>query len=64
MDKKVQAYIRKVREGGCVISRRVVVAAARGILLKYGCTKLVEDIPPELTMNWDQMEKKMVPCTQ
>ena len=31
-DARVQAYIRKVREGGGTISIRVVMAAARGIL--------------------------------
>jgi len=41
LDKKVQAYIRKVREGGSAISNRVVLAAARGILLKYGHTSLL-----------------------
>ena len=30
LDKKVQAHVRKVREGGGDISNRVVVAAARG----------------------------------
>ena len=27
-------------------------------------TIVMEHIPPELIMNWDHTEKKMVPCTQ
>ena len=27
-------------------------------------TIVMEDIPPELIMNWDHTEKKMVSCTQ
>ena len=117
LDRKVQVYLRKIRE---VVVNKVFVAAATGILLKYGHTKLaeyggpvllnnhwarllldrmgfvqrkattatskyteanfkemkanfrqdvvstvvMEDIPPELIMNWDQTEIKMVPCTQ
>ena len=34
LDEKVQIYIKKVREGGGAISARIVMAAARGILLK------------------------------
>ena len=41
MDRKVQVYLRKIREG-------VNVAAATGILLKYGCTKLAEYRGPVL----------------
>ena len=33
IDSKVEAYVKKVREGGGTISARVVMAAARGILL-------------------------------
>ena len=42
LDKKVQVYIRKVRKGGGTVSNRVVIAAARGILLKCDRTMLVE----------------------
>jgi hypothetical protein len=34
LDEKVQMYIKKVREGEGAISARIVMAAARGILLK------------------------------
>ena len=38
LDRKVQVYLRKIREG----VNRVSVTAATGILLKYGRTKLAE----------------------
>ena len=41
-DAKVQAYIRKVCEGGGTISSRVVIAAPRGILLRCEKHKLQE----------------------
>lgn len=119
LDMKVQMYLKKVREGGGVISARIVVAAARGILLtcnrsmlaEYGghvelnvdwaysllrrmkfvqrkvttakskhavaefrelkeqflaevvATVEMEEIPPELILNWDQTGIKIVPSS-
>ena len=39
LDTKVQAYLKKVRSGGGAVSARIVMAAARGILLS--CDKLM-----------------------
>ena len=119
LDSLVQMYLRKVREGGGAVSARIVMAAARGILLKCNRSMLVEfgghihlnrhwahsllkrmkfvqrkattakskenkadfgkgkssfladlvatvtmeEIPPELIMNWDQTGIKIVPCS-
>ena len=119
LDSLVQMYLRKVREGGGTVSARIVMAAARGILLKCNRSMLVEfggdihlnrhlahsllkrmkfvqrkattakskeskadfgkgkssfladlvatvtmeEIPPELIMNWDQTGIKIVPCS-
>ena len=42
LDAKVQIYLKKVREGGGVISSRIVMAAAKGIVLSSEKLKLVE----------------------
>ena len=42
LDDKLQLYIKKVREGGGIISAAVVVAAAHGILTAYDRCKLRE----------------------
>ena len=42
LDRKVQLYLRKVREGGGVVSVRIAMSAARGILLSRYQSKLVE----------------------
>ena len=44
LDQKVQLYLHKVREGGGVVSARIAMAAARGILLSCDSdrAKLVE----------------------
>ena len=119
LDSLVQMYLRKVREGGGTVSARIVIATARGILLKCNRSKLVEfgghvqldrqwahsllqrmdfvqrkattaksketkadfaerkstfladmaatvpieEIPPELILNWDQTGIKIVPCS-
>ena len=42
MDKKVQLYLKKLREGGGAVSARVVVAAARGIIVTCDKTMLEE----------------------
>ena len=42
LDQKVQLYLKKVREGGGAVSTRIVMAAARGLLLKYDSGMLAE----------------------
>ena len=42
LDQKLQQYLLKVREGGGVVSARIAVASARGILLHSDCSSLVE----------------------
>ena len=119
LDKSVQVYLRKVRECGGVVTSRIAVAAARGILLHYDrsmlaefgghvqfnlpwgysllkrmnfvnrkattskskhavsnfeqlkqaflddvCTTvMMEEIPPQLILNWDQTGIKIVPTS-
>lgn len=119
LDTKLQVYIKTVREGGGVISARIVMAAARGILMSYNRARLadfggdvlitrhwayallrrmefvqrkattskskftpddfarvkqqflndvktvivMENIPPELVINWDQTGIKIVPSS-
>ena len=53
LDMKVQAYLRKVREGGGAVSARIAQAAARGILLKYNPSLLVQNGGPvDLNKFW------------
>ena len=42
LDAKVQMYLKKVREGGGVVSARIAVAAAKGILLTCDKSMLTE----------------------
>ena len=42
LDTKVQQYLRRVRDGGGVVSARIVMAAARGILLSCDRSRLIE----------------------
>ena len=42
LDVKVQQYLRRVRERGGVVSARIAMAAARGILLAHNRSRLVE----------------------
>ena len=42
LDYKLQAYLKKTREGAGAVSARTVVAAARGIIMTYDKTKLRE----------------------
>ena len=42
LDQKVQITLRKVREGGGAVSDRIVIAAAKGIVLKYNPSMLAE----------------------
>lgn len=39
---KVQLYLKKIKDGGGAVSARIVMAAARGILLKCDRTQLEE----------------------
>ena len=53
LDQKVQIYLRKVREGGGAVSARTVIAAARGIVLKYNPSMLAElGGPVDLNEYW------------
>ena len=119
LDEKVQLYLKNVRKGGGVVSARIAMAAARGILLSYDkyrlaefgghvllnrhwayslltrmnfvkrkattakskytgsnfeeakksfltevvTTVIMEDIPPQLILNWDQTGLKIVPSS-
>ena len=53
LDKKVQQYLTRVRDGGGVVSARIAMAAARGILMSCNRSRLVEfggDV--ELNRQW------------
>ena len=53
LDHKVQVYLKKVRERGGAVSARIVMAAARGILLKCNRSMLVEfGGPIQLNRYW------------
>lgn len=55
LDRKVQVYLRKVREGGGAVSSRIVMAAARGILLKCNPSLLAQNGGPiTLSKCWAQ----------
>ena len=42
LDAKVQHYLKRVRQGGGVVSARIVIAAARGIVLSCNRSRLAE----------------------
>ena len=42
LDAKVQHYLKRVRQGGGVVSARIVMAAARGIVLSCNRSRLAE----------------------
>lgn len=50
LDSLVQMYLKKVREGGGVVSARIAMATARGILLKYMLVEFGGHI--ELSQQW------------
>lgn len=53
IDCKVQNYLLKVRDGGGVVSARIAIAAARGILLSCDRCRLVEyGGPVDLSRSW------------
>ena len=61
LDMKVQQYLKRVREGGGVVSARIAMAAARGILLSCNRSRLVEfggDV--ELNRQWAYSLLKLV----
>ena len=43
LEEKLQMYIKRVREEGGVVSSKIVMAAARGMLLSYDQNKLAEN---------------------
>ena len=54
LDRKVQLYLKKVREGGGVVSARIAMAAARDILLSCEQSRLVEfKGHVELNRHWE-----------
>jgi len=42
LDEKLQLYVRRVREGCGVVSSKIVMAAAHGMLLAYDRSELAE----------------------
>ncbi len=53
LDRKVQIYLKTVREGGGAVSARITMAAARGIVLKCDRSVLAEfGGPIELNRHW------------
>lgn len=42
LDRKLQLYVKKVREGGGVVTARILIAAARGIIVACERSRLVE----------------------
>ena len=53
LDRQVQAYIGKVREGGCVVNSAIVIAAARGLVSKHDGRLLdTNGGPISLKKNW------------
>ena len=53
LDKRVQSYLKKVREGGGVVTAAIAIAAARGITQSYNRSRLVEfGGHVQLTRDW------------
>lgn len=53
LDKKVQLYLKNVRQGGGIVSSRIAMAAARGLLLSYDKHRLAEfGGPVQLNRHW------------
>ena len=53
LDTNVQMYLKKVRDGGGIVTARIAMEAARGILLKCDQTKLAEfGGPVQLNRHW------------
>ena len=60
VDAKVQMYLRRVWDGGGVVTVRITVAAVRGILLSCDCSKLAEfGGPIILNRFWASLLKRM-----
>ncbi len=43
IDERLQQYLRKARESGCAINSRIVVSAARGLIMHFNPSLLVEN---------------------
>ena len=53
LDKKVQLYLRRVRDAGGVVTARIAVAAAKGVIKRFDKFKLAEyGGPIELNVAW------------
>ena len=53
LDKKVQLYLRRVRDAGGVVNARIAVAAAKGVIKRFDKFKLAEyGGPIELNVAW------------
>ena len=53
LDTKVQLYLKKVREGGGIVTARIAIGAARGILCSCDRFRLAEfGDPVELNPHW------------
>ena len=62
---KVQVYLKKVREGGRAVSVRIVMEAARGILLKCNQLMLAEfGGPIQLNRHWAYSLLKLMKLVQ
>ena len=42
LDRKVQKYLMRIRDGGGIVSARIAMAAARGMLMSCNLSRLVE----------------------
>ena len=65
LDHKVQVYLKKLREEGEAGSAQIVMAAARGILLRCNCSVLEEfGRPIQLNRYWAHSLLKRMPFVQ
>ena len=53
VDQRVQIYLNRVRNGGGVVTARIAIAAARGVLLSYNRSRLAKyGGQIELNLHW------------